>query len=74
MLVQLGFQLRFRMVGYRRAHFVGIGTDIPELNLGQLRSLIRDRFLNDAIGLNKIQGKPFAIAEIVAKIKEILSQ
>ncbi len=47
---------------------------IPELNMGQLRSLIRDRYLNDAIGLNKIQGKPFAIAEIVAKIKRILGQ
>jgi 2-oxoglutarate ferredoxin oxidoreductase subunit alpha len=47
---------------------------IPELNLGQLRSLIRDRYLNDAIGLNKVQGKPFTIAEIVAKIKEILGQ
>jgi 2-oxoglutarate ferredoxin oxidoreductase subunit alpha len=47
---------------------------LPELNLGQLRSLIRDRYLIDAIGLNKVQGKPFAIAEIVAKIKEILGR
>lgn len=45
---------------------------IPELNMGQLRSLIRDRYLTDAIGLNKVQGKPFAIAEIIAKIKQLL--
>jgi len=45
---------------------------MPELNLGQLRSLIRDRYLKDAVGLNKIQGKPFAVAEIVTKIKELL--
>ena len=32
---------------------------IPELNLGQLRLLIRGEFLVDAVGLNKVQGKPF---------------
>ncbi len=45
---------------------------IPELNLGQLRSLIRDKYLKNAVGLNKIQGKPFAVAEIMAKIKELI--
>lgn len=45
---------------------------IPELNMGQLRSLIRDQFLIDAIGLNKIKGKPFAVAEIVAKVHSLL--
>lgn len=43
---------------------------VPELNLGQLRGLLRDRFLVDAKGLNKVQGKPFAIGEVVAAIKE----
>jgi 2-oxoglutarate ferredoxin oxidoreductase subunit alpha len=45
---------------------------VPELNMGQLRMLIRGQFLVDAIGLNKIQGRPFLIAEIEAKIKEVL--
>jgi 2-oxoglutarate ferredoxin oxidoreductase subunit alpha len=37
---------------------------VPELNSGQLRFLIRARFLVDARGLNKIQGKPFLVEEI----------
>lgn len=41
---------------------------IPELNMGQLRFLIRGKFLCDAEGLNKIQGKPFKISEVVEKI------
>jgi 2-oxoglutarate ferredoxin oxidoreductase subunit alpha len=46
---------------------------IPELNLGQLLLLIRAKFLIDAIGLNKVQGKPFSVSEIVAKIEELVS-
>lgn len=46
---------------------------IPELNLGQLRSIIRDKYLIDAIGLNKVQGKPFSVAEVEAKIEEIIT-
>jgi 2-oxoglutarate ferredoxin oxidoreductase subunit alpha len=45
---------------------------IPELNRGQLRTIIRAEFLVDAIGLNKIQGKPFAVREVVEKIEEVL--
>jgi 2-oxoglutarate ferredoxin oxidoreductase subunit alpha len=44
---------------------------IPELNMGQLRMLIRDKFLVDAIGFNKVQGKPFSISELVEKITEL---
>ena len=43
---------------------------IPELNMGQLRMLIRNEFLVDAIGLNKVKGKPFAVSELVAAIEE----
>jgi 2-oxoglutarate ferredoxin oxidoreductase subunit alpha len=46
---------------------------VPELNMGQLRMLIRSRYLVDAVGLNKVKGKPFAIVEVVQKIKEMLS-
>ena len=45
---------------------------IPELNRGQLRLLVRGQFLVDAIGLNKVQGKPFSVYEIVNKINELL--
>jgi 2-oxoglutarate ferredoxin oxidoreductase subunit alpha len=45
---------------------------IPELNLGQLRLLIRGQFLVDAVGLNKVQGKPFIVSEIDHKIEEML--
>ena len=45
---------------------------IPELNMGQLSLLIRDKYLTDTIKLNKVKGKPFAVEEIVVKAKEIL--
>ena len=44
---------------------------IPELNLGQLRMIIRAEFLIDAQGLNKVQGKPFSVADIVGKIEQL---
>lgn len=46
---------------------------IPELNLGQLRTLIRSEFLVDAAGFNKVQGKPFAVHELVTRIKSELA-
>ncbi len=47
---------------------------VPELNLGQLRLLIRARYLVDAIGLNKIQGKPFKVTEIVKAIEAAVGE
>ena len=47
---------------------------IPELNLGQLRTIIRAKYLVDAIGLNKVQGKPFSVAEVVEKIEALLQR
>ncbi len=44
---------------------------IPELNMGQLRMLIRSRFLVDAIGFNKVKGKPFTVHELYDKIFEL---
>ncbi|MEX0886018.1 MAG: 2-oxoacid:acceptor oxidoreductase subunit alpha [Phycisphaeraceae bacterium] len=46
---------------------------IPELNMGQLRMLIRGRFLIDAKGLNKVQGKPFLVSEVAQAIDLMLS-
>jgi len=47
---------------------------MPEVNMGQLRHLIRDRYLVDAIGLNKVRGKPFRIAEIEAAVRLLLDE
>lgn len=45
---------------------------VPELNLGQLRLLLRGEYGLPVIGLNKIQGRPFAIGEIQNKIEELV--
>ena len=47
---------------------------IPEINLGQLRLLIRGRYLVDAEGLNKVSGRPFTIAEVERKINEMMGE
>jgi 2-oxoglutarate ferredoxin oxidoreductase subunit alpha len=44
---------------------------MPELNSGQLRTIIRDKYLVDVIGFNKMQGRPFTVAELVTRIGEI---
>ncbi len=46
---------------------------VPELNLGQLRDILAARYPgNRYMGLNKVQGQPFKIGEIRAKLEEIL--
>jgi 2-oxoglutarate ferredoxin oxidoreductase subunit alpha len=45
---------------------------IPELNMGQLRMFIRAKYLIDAQGLNKVQGRPFAVQEVVSAIRQQL--
>ena len=44
---------------------------VPELNNGQLRLLLKNEFVIDAIGLNKIKGKPFHVSELMEKIHEV---
>jgi 2-oxoglutarate/2-oxoacid ferredoxin oxidoreductase subunit alpha len=46
---------------------------VPEVNLGQLLMLIRARFLVDAIGYNRVRGKPFRIAELEAEAERVLA-
>jgi len=46
---------------------------IPEMNMGQLRMLIRSEFLVPAIGLNKVKGIPFTKNEIKDKVNELLA-
>ena len=44
---------------------------VPEMNTGQLKTVIRDQYLVDARPLNKVSGQPFTIAEIAAAIDGI---
>ena len=43
---------------------------VPELNTGQLRRLLRAEYLIDAVGLNKVQGRPFLVGEIEETIHQ----
>ena len=45
---------------------------VPELNMGQLLWLLRAKYLVDAEGLNKIQGRPFKQSELEQKIEAVL--
>jgi 2-oxoglutarate ferredoxin oxidoreductase subunit alpha len=45
---------------------------IPEMNKGQLKTLLRDQYLVDARPVTKVSGQPFKIAEIEAAIEEAL--
>jgi 2-oxoglutarate ferredoxin oxidoreductase subunit alpha len=46
---------------------------MPEMNNGQFIKIVREKFLVDAKGLNKIKGLPFATEEIIDKVKEELA-
>jgi 2-oxoglutarate ferredoxin oxidoreductase subunit alpha len=45
---------------------------VVEHNLGQLCSLLRAKFLEDAQSLNKVNGKPFLVEEISEHVKSLL--
>jgi len=45
---------------------------VPEMNMGQLLMILRAKYLVDAQGYNKIQGKPFKTSEIENKIEQML--
>ena len=47
---------------------------VPEMNLGQLVRVLRAEYLVDAIGLNKIQGRPFKVSEISTRIARMLEE
>src|SRR6266481_5393367 len=42
---------------------------VPEMNTGQLVQLLRAAYLVPAEGLNKVEGKPFKVAELSAAIR-----
>ena len=45
---------------------------VPEINLGQLRKLVRAEFLVDAVGYNRVRGRPFTSAEVAEAIEALL--
>jgi 2-oxoglutarate ferredoxin oxidoreductase subunit alpha len=46
---------------------------VPEMNMGQYKTLLRDQYLVDAQPLTKVSGHPFRIAEIEAAIDRALA-
>lgn len=47
---------------------------VAELNMGQLLKIIRAEYLVDAKGINKIQGQPFKVGELMDRIREFLEE
>jgi len=45
---------------------------VPELNLGQLRMILRAKYLVDAKGINKVRGQPFTIHELTRAVSAII--
>jgi 2-oxoglutarate ferredoxin oxidoreductase subunit alpha len=45
---------------------------IPEMNLGQLLQLVRAKYLVDAVGYNRVTGKPFRAGEIADAVEAVL--
>lgn len=45
---------------------------VPELNCGQLSTILKSTYLKDVISYNKVQGRPFKVAEIENKLLEVL--
>jgi len=45
---------------------------VPELNMGQLLKIMRAEYLVDAIGMNKIQGQPFKVGELMDRMQELV--
>jgi 2-oxoglutarate ferredoxin oxidoreductase subunit alpha len=42
---------------------------VPEMNTGQLVTILRSAYLVPAEGLNKVTGKPFKVSEILDAIR-----
>jgi 2-oxoglutarate ferredoxin oxidoreductase subunit alpha len=46
---------------------------VPEMNMGQLATLLRDKVGVETIQFNKVTGQPFLISELVQKIRSLLA-
>jgi 2-oxoglutarate ferredoxin oxidoreductase subunit alpha len=47
---------------------------VAEMNMGQLLKMVRADYLIPAVGINKIQGRPFKVAELVTRISRALEE
>jgi 2-oxoglutarate ferredoxin oxidoreductase subunit alpha len=45
---------------------------VAEMNMGQLLKMVRADYLVDAVGCNKIQGRPFKVSELTNRILRAL--
>jgi 2-oxoglutarate ferredoxin oxidoreductase subunit alpha len=45
---------------------------VAEMNMGQLLKMVRAEYLIDAVGCNKIQGRPFKVSELTGRITRAL--
>ncbi len=80
-LLREGIEVSHAHIRYLRPFPKNLGTliagfkqvFIPEINNGQLIKIIRDQYLVDAKGYNKIKGVPITRTELVEKVKEMLS-
>lgn len=62
-----------RNLGTILEHYRGRHIVVAEWNKGQLRQLLRAKYLVDAKGLNKVQGRPFMVSEIVRFVDNLLA-
>ena len=46
---------------------------VPELNLGQLSTILKAKYVKDIVSYNKIQGKPFKVTELREEFVKYLS-
>jgi len=44
---------------------------VPEMNNGQFATILRDQFLIDTFNVNQVNGQPFKVSDLVARIKEL---
>jgi 2-oxoglutarate ferredoxin oxidoreductase subunit alpha len=47
---------------------------VPEMNLGQLRTLLRAKYLVDAIGYNHVRGLPLKAADLAEAIGGLVAE
>jgi len=45
---------------------------VPEMNMGQLATLLRDKLGVETIQFNKVTGQPFLVSELVQKIRSVV--
>ncbi|HLF11075.1 MAG TPA: 2-oxoglutarate ferredoxin oxidoreductase subunit alpha, partial [Gammaproteobacteria bacterium] len=46
---------------------------VPEMNMGQLASLLRDKLGVEVVQQNKVTGQPFLVSELIQKIRSLLT-